>query len=92
MLMPKSPNQKKKLLVLRDLLLKHSDEEHPITIKGMIDELERHDIKAERKSLYDDMETLRSYGLDVQSRKGTITRKRFLSQAPFCPEDFATYY
>ena len=68
--MPKSPNQKKKLLVLRDLLLKHSDEEHPITIKGMIDELERHDIKAERKSLYDDMETLRSYGLDVQSRKG----------------------
>ena len=69
--MPKSPNQKKKLLVLRDLLLKHSDEEHPITIKGMIDELERHDIKAERKSLYDDMETLRSYGLDVQSRKGT---------------------
>ena len=69
--MPKSPNQKKKLLVLQELLLKHSDEEHPITIKGMIDELERYDIKAERKSLYDDMDTLRSFGLDVQSRKGT---------------------
>ena len=68
--MPKSPNQKKKLLVLQELLLKHSDEEHPITIKGMIDELERHGIKAERKSLYDDMETLRSFGLDVLSRKG----------------------
>ena len=69
--MPKSPNQKKKLLVLQELLRKHSDEEHPITIKQMIDELERRDIKAERKSLYDDMETLRSFGLDVLSRKGT---------------------
>ena len=69
--MPKSPNQKKKLLVLRELLLKHSDEEHPISIKEMIAELERQDIKAERKSLYDDMETLCSFGLDVQSRKGT---------------------
>ena len=69
--MPKSPNQKQKLLVLRELLLKHSDEEHPISIKQMIDELERHGIKAERKSLYDDMETLRSFGLDVLSRKGT---------------------
>lgn len=68
--MAKSPNQKKKLLVLRELLLKHSDEEHPISVKDMIAELERHDIKAERKSLYDDMETLRSFGLDVQSRKG----------------------
>jgi len=69
--MAKSPNQKKKLLVLQELLLKHSDEEHPISIKQMIEELERHDIKAERKSLYDDMETLRSFGLDVLSRKGT---------------------
>ena len=68
--MPKSPNQKQKLLVLRELLLRNSDEEHPISIKTMIDELERHGIKAERKSLYDDMETLRAFGLDVLSRKG----------------------
>ena len=68
--MPKSPNQKQKLLVLTELLLRHSDEEHPVSIKQMIDELDRHGIKAERKSLYDDMETLRAFGLDVQSRKG----------------------
>ena len=69
-IMPKSPNQKQKLLVLTELLLRHSDEEHPVSIKQMIDELDRHGIKAERKSLYDDMETLRAFGLDVQSRKG----------------------
>lgn len=68
--MAKSSNQKMKLLVLRDYLLSHSDEDHPVTIQDMIDELARWDIKAERKSLYDDMETLAAYGLDVQSRKG----------------------
>ena len=36
----------------------------------MIEELGRYDIKAERKSIYDDLEALRSFGLDVQCRKG----------------------
>ena len=69
--MAKSSNQKQKLLILRELLLRQSDEEHPVAIAQMIAELERHGIKAERKSLYDDMETLRSFGLDVLSRKGS---------------------
>ena len=68
--MAKSANQKKKLLVLQELLLKRTDEEHPLTIREMIEELERWDISAERKSIYDDLELLRSFGLDVQSRKG----------------------
>ena len=36
----------------------------------MIQELAKRDIKAERKSIYDDLETLSLFGLDVQSRKG----------------------
>lgn len=68
--MAKSANQKKKLLILRQVLLSGTDEEHPMTIRQMIEELERWGVKAERKSLYDDMETLRSFGLDVQSKKG----------------------
>jgi len=68
--MAKSANQKLKLLVLRQLLLSRTDEEHPVTVAQMIDELERWDIKAERKSLYDDMEQLAAFGLDVQCRKG----------------------
>ena len=68
--MPKSPNQKMKLLVLQQILLTKTDEEHTLTIQQMIEELEHWDIKAERKSLYDDMEVLRGFGLDVQSRKG----------------------
>ncbi len=68
--MPKSPNQKMKLLVLQQLLLTKTDEDHTLTIQQMIEELERWDIKAERKSLYDDMEVLRNFGMDVQCRKG----------------------
>ena len=68
--MPKGPNQKKKLLILQQLLLARTDEAHPMTIRELIGELARWDVQAERKSLYDDLETLRSFGLDVQCRKG----------------------
>lgn len=53
--MPKSANQKLKLLYLMQYLLQKSDEKHPISIQQMIDELARHDIKAERKTLKIDM-------------------------------------
>ena len=68
--MAKSANQKLKLLRLYDILLHQSDEEHPITVPELISQLERLEIKAERKSIYDDLEALASLGVDVQSRKG----------------------
>lgn len=68
--MAKGPNQKKKLLVLQQLLLTRTDEQHPMTIRELIEELARWGVQAERKSLYDDLEVLRSLGLDVQCRKG----------------------
>ena len=68
--MAKSANQKTKLLRLWQLLLRQTDEDHPITVAQIIEELARYDIKAERKSIYDDLESLRQLGLDVQCRKG----------------------
>lgn len=68
--MARSANQKLKLLILKDYLLRNSDEGHPVTIPEIIDELARYDIKAERKSLYDDIEALRLYGLDIVQSKG----------------------
>ncbi len=70
--MAKSANQKRKLLALCQLLWERTDEDHPLTVSELISGLERQDIHAERKSIYDDMETLRSFGLDVQSRKGKV--------------------
>ena len=64
--MPRSSGQKLKLLYIMDYLLQYSDAEHPVTVRQLIARLAAHDIAAERKSIYDDIEALRTYGLDVE--------------------------
>lgn len=71
--MPKSSNQKLKLLYLMQMLLERSDENHPLTVQDMIDELSQHDISAERKSVYADLEALQLFGLDIVRSKGKST-------------------
>ena len=80
--MAKSPNQKLKLLRLYDILMRQSDEDHPIPVPELIRELERWDIKAERKSIYDDLDALAELGVDIQSRKGR-TPGWFIGQRDF---------
>ena len=58
-------NQKLKILYLMKILLEKTDETHSITIQEMITALASYGITAERKSLYSDLESLRTYGLDV---------------------------
>ena len=67
--MPKSANQKLKLLYLLKILLEYTDEEHPLTISELIEHLSGYDIPAERKSLYSDIELLREYGIDIEAVK-----------------------
>lgn len=80
--MPKSPNQKLKLLYLVDILREESDEEHPLSTADLIERLARRDITAERKSIYDDMEALTAYGLDVVTVKGR-SNAYFLGERDF---------
>ena len=80
--MPKSANQKLKLLCLCKLLWEFTDEEHTLTVPEIISRLEEWDIRAERKSIYSDMEALRQFGLDVQCRKGR-SPGWFLGERPF---------
>ena len=68
--MPRSQNQKLKLLYLMRYLLQNSDEAHPVGIAQMVDELAAHGIAAERKSLYADLDALREFGLDVVQARG----------------------
>ena len=69
----KSPNQKLKLMYLAKILMEKTDEEHFLTVPQMIEELARFDISAERKSIYDDLECLRLFGLDICSVKTKTT-------------------
>lgn len=66
----KQSYQKLKILYLMQMLLEKTDDEHTITVPQMIEELSRYGISAERKSIYDDIEHLRQYGLDICTKAG----------------------
>ena len=57
--------QKRKLLVLREILERYTDEEHPMSAAKLGQALERVGIASNRKSIYSDIEVLRSYGMDI---------------------------
>ena len=63
--MAKEGNQKLKILYLMNILLEKTDENHSITMSEIISSLKLQGISAERKSIYNDIESLRSYGLDI---------------------------
>lgn len=71
--MPKSPNQKLKLLYLMEILLQQTDERHPMTVPEMIAQLAQRGISAERKSIYGDLEALRTFGMDIVQTKTKTT-------------------
>ena len=54
-----------KLLHLMRFMLETTDEQHPATVAQMIEYLARQDISAERKTVYDDLDTLRRFGMDI---------------------------
>lgn len=67
--MPKSHNQKAKILILEQLLCE-TDEHRTISMQQIIDVLAGYGICAERKSIYDDMEALRDFGYGISYKRG----------------------
>ena len=67
--MPKGSNQKLKLYYLSRIMLEKTDDDHMITMSEIKAALEAYDVTADRKSLYDDLESLRVLGIDVIGEK-----------------------
>lgn len=67
--MPRVFNQKIKILYLMRVFLERTDEEHPMSVKDLIIYLNSLGISAERKTIYDDIETLRNFGMDILNRR-----------------------
>ncbi len=61
--------QKQKLLILKELLESETDENHSLTVAQIISRLESMGLKAERKTVYDDIATLQDFGVDVECQK-----------------------
>lgn len=67
--MPKSFQQKLKILYLMRAFMERTDERHPMTVKDIMAYLEEFGIRVERKTIYDDIETLRIFGMDIENRR-----------------------
>lgn len=67
--MAKRENQKLKLYYLIKILQEKTDEDHGLTMPQIIEQLAAYDVSADRKSIYDDMEAMRTLGLDVNGEK-----------------------
>ena len=69
--MPKSDNQKLKILYIRDYLEKNSHEKRLVRASELIDMLQRqHNISCDRKTIYSDIAALQDYGVDIISVPG----------------------
>ena len=64
--MARSERQKEKLIRILELLMKHTDDGHGITVSELISMLEDYGISAERKSIYDDFLVLSDMGFTVE--------------------------
>ncbi|MBR4754398.1 MAG: WYL domain-containing protein, partial [Lachnospiraceae bacterium] len=67
--MPKGPKQKLKLYYLSRIMQEKTDDNHSITMPEIQEYLEGYGVTADRKSLYDDLESLRVLGLDIIGEK-----------------------
>lgn len=68
--MPKSTNQKGKLIRLRQILLENTDNEHCLSMDEILDKLSMYGVEAERKSIYSDIEELNNLGMDIEHQRG----------------------
>ena len=68
--MPKSSNQKLKLLYLRRILLEETDDNHHLNAEQLVSKLEQLGINADRKTIYADVAALQDYGMDIFLQRG----------------------
>lgn len=66
-------NQKLKIMYLYQILLENTDATHSITTQQIIEKLALCDVTAERKSIYDDIEQLRKFGIDIEKIQANKT-------------------
>lgn len=80
--MPRSENQKLKLLYLKELFEAQSDEQHILSMQDIVSYLAARGIRAERKSVYGDIACLQEFGMDIVLQKGP-GGGYFLASRPF---------
>lgn len=81
--MPKSANQKLKLLYILKLFKEKTDENHYVTMNDIVEYLAEKEISAERKAIYRDIEALNEFGYDIKGEKIGTGYKYHLASREF---------
>ena len=69
----KNANNRLKILYLYKIFLDKTDEQHYLTMSDIVNQLKLYGISAGRKALYEDVEALKAYGLDIITIKGRVS-------------------
>ncbi len=75
-------SKKLRLLYVAKLLYEQTDEEHTVTVGDLMSYLEGLGIPVERKTVYDDLQMLQLFGMDIVGTK-TKTHNYYLGQRQF---------
>jgi len=81
--MARTSNQKLKLLYVMQYLLQETDAEHPASTNKILEHLSAQGIQAERKSIYDDIEALRLFGIDIEQNESKRNGGYFVASRNF---------
>lgn len=81
--MARGSGQKLKILYLLKILTEETDERHVMGAAALLKRLLEYDIKAERKSVYDDIEQLRQFGYDIVYVKSRTQGGYYLGSREF---------
>lgn len=65
-----SDNQKLKILYIWDYLQKNSHQDKPVRANELIEMLDRHNIRCDRKTVYSDIAALQEFGVDILLQPG----------------------
>ena len=84
--MPRSDNQKLKILYILDYLQKNSHRDKPVRAGELINMLERYGIHCDRKTIYSDIAALQDFGVDILCQPGRSGGYYVASQSFELPE------
>lgn len=76
------PNPKLRILCMADYFMHHTDEQHTVTVPELIALLGREGFAADRRTVYDDMQALGEYGLQIEKTR-TKTHNYYLAARQF---------
>lgn len=76
-------HQKLKMLYLAKIFMEQTDDEHGLTMAEITEKLKQYGVNADRKTLYQDFEELRTFGLDLLSERDGRNRRYHVGSRDF---------